>query len=91
MAGAVDPTAEARRHFLAALAYEAEARGLVCRLTGPGETVLHVAHPATGRGTMVLVVPSSSLNWSYLWGGGGLAAAADPSRAADLIAGSLGR
>ena len=40
---------------------------------------------------MVLAVPSSGEGWSYLWGGGGTAAATDPSRAAELIAAFLGR
>jgi hypothetical protein len=90
MAGAVDPIAESRRHYLAALSYEAEVRGLGCRLLGPREDVLRITDPSTGRTATVVAMPSSPVTWSYLWSGGGLASAADPSRAADLIAASLG-
>jgi hypothetical protein len=91
MGGTVDPTAESRRHHLAALAYEAEVRGLDCRLVGPAEDILRVAEPSTGQSVMVVAMPSSPVTWSYLWSGGGIVSAADPSRAAGLIAASLGR
>lgn len=88
MAGPADQIEGARRHFLAALAYEAGARGLACRLVGPGEGILRVVNPC-GRATMVVVIPSSQSAWSYLWSDGGVADTSDPSAAAELIAGSL--
>ena len=91
MAATADPTSEGRRHHLAALTYEVEARGLRCRLTGPGKGILVVLDPSSGRSLMVVAMPTARAGWSYLWGGGGLAAAADPSRAADLIAATLCR
>jgi hypothetical protein len=90
MAGSSDPIDGARRHYLAALAYEVGARGLACRLVGPGEGVLRVVDPH-GRATMVVVIPSSPNVWSYLWGDGGIADTSDPSAAAELIATSLAR
>jgi hypothetical protein len=89
MAGSSDPIGGARRHHLAALAYEAGARGLACRLVGPGEGVLSVVEPRRGRSTMVVVIPSSPNVWSYLWGDGGVADTSDPAAAADLIAAFL--
>jgi hypothetical protein len=90
MADGADPHAVSRKNYLAALAYEAEVRGLVCRLVGRDEGILRVASPS-GRSTMVVAVPSSAVAWSYLWGGGGSASVDNPSHAADLIAASLGR
>lgn len=81
--------AEARRHHLAALAYEAQARGLSCRLTGPGEAVLQVASPVTRRQVMVVATPVGR-GWFFLWAGGGSGDAADPGRAADQLARLLG-
>jgi hypothetical protein len=86
-----DTYAVSRRHHLAALSYEAGLRGLEGRLIGSAGDILRIVHPAAGRDTMVLAVPSAGGGWSYLWGGGGTADAADPSRAADLIAVFLGR
>ena len=88
---AVDRIAQARRHHLAALAYEAGARGLEWRLAGPGQAVLHVADRRTGRGVMVVAMPSSPFSWTFVWTGGGPADAADPVRAMDLIAHAIGR
>jgi hypothetical protein len=90
MADGADPHAASRKNYLAALAYEAGVRGLECRSVGPNEGILRVAAPS-GRSTMVVAVPSSTVAWSYLWGGGGTASVDNPSRAADLIAASLGR
>ncbi|WP_344279265.1 hypothetical protein [Actinomadura napierensis] len=81
--------AEVRRRHLAALAYELEARGLSCRLAGPGESVLSVHGPRTLRQVMVVVTPVGA-GWSYLWAGGGMADAATTAVAADRIAGLLG-
>ncbi len=81
--------ADARRHHLAALAYEIEARGLSWRLAGPGESVLHVANPATRRQVMVVAMPTGE-GWFYLWAGGGMAEVTQPARAADQIARQLG-
>lgn len=89
MAGPVDPTAEARRHYLAVLAGEVEARGLETRPAGPEDSVLHVTDPETGHMTMVVAMPSSPISWSYLWSGGGEASAADPAEAAETIAAAL--
>ncbi len=89
MVGSSDSINGARRHYLAALAYEAGARGLACRLVGPGGSVLRIVEPRRGRATMVVVIPSSRNVWSYLWGDGGVADTSDPSGAADLIAASL--
>lgn len=86
---AVDPTSEVRLRHLTALAREVEARGLRSRLVGQEKVLLRVAHPRTGRGTMVVAMPTSRLEWSYLWGRGGQAAAADPALAADMIAAFL--
>lgn len=90
MAGPADSYAASRRHYLAALAYEAGLRGLECRLLGPDEDILRIADRAAGRSTMVVAVPSSSFAWAYLWSGGGAADVTDPSHAADLIATALG-
>ena len=90
MAGYVDPIHGARRHHLAALAYEAGARGLACRLVGPGEEVLRVVD-RYGLATMVVAIPTSPNVWSYLWGDGGIADTSDPSLAAELIVRSLAR
>jgi hypothetical protein len=86
-----DAYAASRRHHLAALSYEAGLRGLESRHIGPGGDILWIVDPAAGRDTMVLAVPSSGGDWSYLWGGGGTAATTDPSRAAELIAAFLGQ
>jgi hypothetical protein len=91
MAGDADSYAVSRRHHLAALAYETGIRGLDSRLIGPGGGILRVADASTGQETMVVAVPSSPAGWIYLWGGGGSADTVDPSRAADLVAASLGR
>jgi hypothetical protein len=61
--------AEARRRYLAALAYELEARGLSWRFAGPGESVLSVHGPRTHRQIMVVATPVGA-GWSYLWPGG---------------------
>jgi hypothetical protein len=87
--GSQEELVEARKHHLAALAYELEARGLACRLLGPDESVLRVASPATGRKVMILATASAT-GWSYLWSGGGMADAAAPAIAADQIARLLG-
>ncbi|MBO2445833.1 hypothetical protein J4573_01900 [Actinomadura barringtoniae] len=76
--------AEVRRHHLAALAYEAEARGLRWRLAGPEESVLGVANATTRRQVMVVATPSGE-GWSYLWSGGGIADVADVARVADRL------
>ncbi|WP_233358977.1 hypothetical protein [Thermomonospora amylolytica] len=81
--------ADARRHHLAALAYEIEARGLSWRLAGPGESVLHVAHPVTRRQVMVVAMPAGE-SWCYLWAGGGTGDVGRPALAADQIARLLG-
>ncbi len=91
MAGDADRYAVSRRHHLAALAYETRVRGLDTRLVGPSSDVLHIAARASGRATMVVATTTSDGGWSYLWSGGGFAAADDPSRAAELIAAFLGR
>lgn len=91
MSGTLDPTDESRRHCLAGLAYEAQIRGLQCRLTGPDDALLHVSSPSSGHSTMVFAMPSSPDAWTYLWSGGGSASATDPSQAADLLAASLDR
>ena len=90
MADEADPHAASRKNYLAALAYEAQVRGLECRPVGKEGGVLRIAAPS-GRSTMVVAVPSSPVAWSYLWGGGGVASVDNPSHAADLIAASLGR
>lgn len=77
--------AEARRHHLAALAHEVEARGLNWRLAGPGESVLNVASTRSRRQVMVVAMPVGE-GWSYLWAGGGMADVGDPGRVADQIA-----
>jgi hypothetical protein len=81
--------ADARRHHLAALAYEIEARGLSWRLAGPGESVLHVANPVTRRQVMVVAMPTGE-GWCYLWAGGGVGDVTRPAHAADQIARMLG-
>ena len=80
--------AETRRERLAALGRELEDRGLRGRLFGGDASVLGVVHPATGRAVMILATPAAPggrLRWSYLWGGGGMADAANPAWAADEI------
>ena len=91
MADDADPYAVSRRHHLAALSYEAGLRGLESRLIGPGGDILRIADPSGGRDTMVVAVPSPEGDWSYLWGGRGVASTADPSAAAERIAAFLGR
>jgi hypothetical protein len=91
MADDADSYTVSRRHHLAALSYEADLRGLESRLIGPGEDILRIADPSSGRDTMVFVAPSSDGGWSYLWGGRGTASADDPSGAAERIAAFLGR
>lgn len=81
--------ADARRHHLAALAYEVEGRGLKWRLAGPEESVLRVANTTTRRQVMVVAMPVGD-GWSYLWAGGGMADVADPGRVADQLARLLG-
>lgn len=75
---------EARRHHLAALVYELEARSLRWRLAGPDESVLRVAHPATLRQIMVVATPTGG-GWSYLWTGGGMSAVGRPAEVAEQI------
>ncbi|WP_245623238.1 hypothetical protein [Spirillospora albida] len=77
--------ADVRRHHLAALAYEVEARGLHWRLAGPGDAVLGVLHPRTRRHVMVVAMPAGA-GWSYLWTGGGAADVAAVSQVADRLA-----
>lgn len=86
MAAATDHTAERRRRLLESLAREVRIRGLNARLTTRGELMLQVTDVGSGRGTIVLVIQVSRVDWSYLWGGGGQAGATDPARAAELIA-----
>lgn len=86
MAAAVDYTSERRRRHLEALAREVRTRGLHGHMVGQEEPMLQVSDPATGRGTLVLAMQTSRIDWSYLWGGGGQAGVEDPARAADLIA-----
>jgi hypothetical protein len=81
--------AEARRQHLAALAYEVEARGLSWRLAGPGESVLHVANPATRRQVMVVATQVGN-GWFYLWAGGGTGDVAEPGRVAERLVRLLG-
>lgn len=90
MAAAADRTTERRRRLLESLAREAKARGLDARLTGRGEPMLQVSDVGSGRGTLVVAVQTSRVDWSFLWGGGGQLAATEPARAADLIAEFLG-
>ncbi|REE95740.1 hypothetical protein [Thermomonospora umbrina] len=80
---------DARRHHLAALAYEIEGRGLSWRLAGPGESVLHVANPVSRRQVMVVAMPVND-GWYYLWAGGGMGDVTQPAHAADQIARLLG-
>jgi hypothetical protein len=72
--------AEVRRHHLAALAYEVEARGLRWRLAAPEESVLCVVEPVSRRQVMVVATPVGD-GWSYLWSGGGIA---DVGKVADV-------
>ncbi|MER7545342.1 hypothetical protein [Actinomadura sp.] len=76
--------AETRRRHLAALAREVEARGLAWRLTGPGESLLAVYGPRSGRRLMVVATPAGD-GWSYLWPDGGIADVADAAAAADQL------
>lgn len=80
---------EARRHHLAALVYELEARSLQWRLVGPDESVLRVANNAASRQIMVVATPTGS-GWSYLWSGGGMSATGRPAEVAEKIARALG-
>jgi hypothetical protein len=89
MSGTVGPTQKSRRQCLAALASEAQIRGLQCRSAGPDGALLHASSPSSGRSTMVFTVPSWSHTWTYLWGDGGSADAVDPAKAADLLAAFL--
>lgn len=89
MASGGGSTGDIRRHHLSALGYELAVRGLNWRLIGHDGMVLHVVHPATGRAAMVVAVPSSASDWSYLWSAGGTADVTDPSRAAVMIASQL--
>ncbi|WP_051468560.1 hypothetical protein [Actinomadura oligospora] len=77
--------AEVRRHHLAALAYEVEARGLRWRLAGPDEMVLGVVGPVSRRQIMVVATPVGT-GWSYLWSGGGMADVSRVSGVADQLA-----
>ncbi|WP_344593749.1 hypothetical protein [Actinomadura vinacea] len=81
--------AEVRRHHLAALAYEVEARGLLWRLAGPEESVLTVLGPRTRRRAMVVATPAGD-GWSYLWTGGGIADVGEVAAVADRLARLLG-
>jgi hypothetical protein len=76
--------AEVRRRHLAALADELRARGLSCRLAGPGESVLSVHGPGADRQLMVVATPVGA-GWSYLWPGGGMADVATAPDVADRI------
>ncbi|MFD0536852.1 hypothetical protein ACFQY7_27110 [Actinomadura luteofluorescens] len=58
-----------RRRHLAALAREVEARGLAWRFAGPGESLLAVYVPGTGRHVIVLATPCGD-GWYYLWPAG---------------------
>lgn len=91
MAATADSPSGPRRRHLEALAREVEARGLRGVLVGAEEPMLRVVEPAGGRSVMVVAMPTSRVAWSYLWGRGGQADAADPARAAEAIAHSLGR
>jgi hypothetical protein len=82
--------AEARRHRLASLIFELEARRLSCRLAGAGDLVLRVANETTRRQAMVVATQTGG-TWSYLWTGGGLADAENPAHAAALITRLLGQ
>ncbi|MDL4777479.1 MULTISPECIES: hypothetical protein [Thermomonosporaceae] len=74
--------AEVRRHHLAALAYEVEARGLRWRLAGPEESVLTVMGTGVRRQIMVVATPVGP-GWSYLWTGGGIADVSDVAKVAE--------
>jgi hypothetical protein len=87
--GSQEELVEARKHHLAALAYELGVRSLSCRMLGADESVLRVASPVTGHKVMILATASAG-GWSYLWSGGGMADAAVPAVAADQIARLLG-
>lgn len=76
--------AETRRRHLAALAREVEARGLAWRFAGPGESLLAVYGPRTGRRLMVVATPVAD-GWSYLWPDGGMADVTDVGAAADQL------
>lgn len=81
--------AEARRQHLAALAHEVETRGLSWRLTGPGESVLHVANPVSRRHVMV-VATQVGRGWFFLWAGGGNGDVRQVARVADQLTRLLG-
>ncbi|GAA4149737.1 hypothetical protein [Actinomadura keratinilytica] len=76
--------AEVRRHHLAALAYEVEARGLRWRLAGPEESVLCVLSTVSRRRAMVVATPAGD-GWSYLWAGGGIAPVTQVAAVADRL------
>jgi hypothetical protein len=81
--------AEVRRRHLAALACEVEARGLAWRFAGPGESLLAVSMPGTGRHLIVLATPSGG-GWYYLWPAGGMADVTRLTEVADRIHALLG-
>jgi hypothetical protein len=91
MAATADSLSGPRRRHLEALVREVEARGLRGVLVGAEEPMLRVVDPTGGRSVMVVAMPTSRVAWSYLWGRCGQADAADPARAAEAIAHSLGR
>ncbi|GAA4086471.1 hypothetical protein [Actinomadura miaoliensis] len=76
--------AEVRRHHLAALAYEVEARGLRWRLAAPEESVLCVLNPVSRQRAMVVATPVGD-GWSYLWTGGGIAPVSQVAEVADQL------
>ncbi|WP_067477965.1 hypothetical protein [Actinomadura hibisca] len=80
---------EVRRHHLALLAHEAEARGLRWRLAGPEESVLSLVGPYSRRQVMVVATPVGG-GWSYLWPGGGMADVSQVTDVADQIQRMLG-
>ncbi|MCO6010283.1 hypothetical protein NE236_35495 [Actinoallomurus purpureus] len=90
MAATADSASGPRRRHLEALAREVEGRGLRGLLVGAEEPMLRVVDPSSGQSVMVVAMPTSRIGWSYLWGGGGQADAADPVGAAESIAQALG-
>ena len=81
--------AEVRRHHLAVLAREVEARGLSWRLAGPEESLLSVTGPRTRRQAMVVATLSGD-GWYYLWPGGGMAGVAEAADVAERLTRLLG-
>ncbi|MFD0687760.1 hypothetical protein [Actinomadura fibrosa] len=73
-----------RRHHLATLACEVEARGLGWRFVGPGEALLGVRGPRTRHEIMVVATPDGA-GWSYLWPGGGIADVTGVVQVADQL------